>query len=225
MQRNRTMPLKLVVLISGRGSNLAAIAQAIDSGACNAQLALVVSDRKDAAGLEFARARGVPTALVSLGDHTDRAGWDAALAATVAHAQPELVVLAGFMRVLGPAFLARFPRRVINVHPSLLPLFPGTHGPAKALAAGMRVSGCSVHIVDAGVDTGPIIAQAAVPVVPGDDVAALHERIQQAEHRLFPRVIAAIAAGTIELSPELRVRAPPPAETTLFSLEPSHITP
>jgi phosphoribosylglycinamide formyltransferase-1 len=111
------------------------------------------------------------------------------------------------MRVVGSALLARFPRRIINVHPALLPLFPGTHGPEQAIAAGVRISGCTVHVVDAGVDTGPIIAQAAVPVLPNDDAATLHERIQRAEHELLPRVIDAIAQRAIVLEPALRMPA------------------
>jgi phosphoribosylglycinamide formyltransferase-1 len=201
------MVLKLAVLISGKGSNLAAIQHAIETGQCAARIQLVVSDRSAASGLEFAAARGLSTAIVSFRDHVERASWDHALAAAVAQSGSDLVVLAGFMRLVGPALLARFPRRIINVHPALLPLFPGTHGPEQAIAAGVRISGCTVHVVDAGVDTGPIIAQAAVPVLPDDEAATLHERIQHAEHALLPRVIDAIARGAIVLEPDLRVPA------------------
>jgi len=213
------MALKLAVLISGRGSNLAAILRGIDAGSCAAHVALVLSDRPGAPGLELARERGIATAVVRLQDHPDRAAWDRALAERAAEAEPELIVLAGFMRLLGPAFLERFPQRVINVHPALLPLFPGKAGPADAIAAGMRVSGCSVHVVDSGVDTGPVIAQAAVPILPDDDAERLHARIQRVEHVLLPRVIDAIARGAVTLGPELCVHAPPDPASTLYSLE------
>jgi phosphoribosylglycinamide formyltransferase-1 len=199
------MALKLAVLISGKGSNLAAVQEAIDASHCDARIALVVSDREGAAGLEFARARGLPTKIVSLREHPDRDAWDRALTTEVATSSPDLVVFAGFMRLVGKAFLERFARRVINVHPALLPCFPGTDGPGQALRAGVRVSGCTVHVVDSGVDTGPIIAQAAVPVLPSDDAHALHTRIQRAEHMLLPLVIDAIARGAIVLEPELRI--------------------
>lgn len=212
------MTIKLTVLISGRGTNLAAIVSAIDAGTCDAQIQLVVSDRADAAGLDLARERGLPTQIVRMSDHPDRAAWDAALLAAVAPSEPDLVVLAGFMRLLGRAFIERFQQRVINVHPALLPLFPGTTGPAQAIEAGVRVSGCSVHLVDHGVDTGPVIAQAVVPVMPNDDAQALHARIQRVEHVLLPRVIDCIARGEIELQPFLRVHHLPDADSALFSL-------
>jgi phosphoribosylglycinamide formyltransferase-1 len=212
------MVLKLAVLISGRGSNLAAIQQAIEAGQCAAQIRLVVSDRKGAAGLEYAAAHGLPTSTVNFRDHGERASWDDALASVVAATGADLVVLAGFMRVLGAALLTRFPRRIINVHPALLPLFPGTHAPEQAIAAGVRVSGCTVHVVDAGVDTGPIIAQAVVPVLPSDSAGSLHERIQTAEHALLPRVIDAIARGTITLEPEVRIQATTHSSEMLLSL-------
>jgi phosphoribosylglycinamide formyltransferase-1 len=212
------MTLKLTVLISGRGTNLAAIVRAIDAGSCDAEIQLVVSDRVDAVGLELARERGIATQVVRMRDYPDRAAWDKALVETVAQAQPELVVLAGFMRLLGRVFIDRFRQRVINVHPALLPLFPGTTGAAQAIDAGVRVSGCSVHLVDNGVDTGPVIAQAVVPVLPSDDAQALHARIQRVEHVLLPRVIDAIAHGTIELQPALRVHSLPDSDTALFSL-------
>ena len=212
------MTLKLAVLISGRGTNLAALARAIEARTCDAQIELVVSDRADAPGLAWAQARGLRSAVVRMRDYADRAAWDKALLATVAQAEPELVVLAGFMRLLGRAFIERFRQRVINVHPALLPLFAGTAGPAQAIEAGVRVSGCSVHLVDHGVDTGPVIAQAVVPVLPADDPQALHARIQRVEHVLLPRVIDAIACGAIELNPVLRVHSLPAADTALFSL-------
>jgi phosphoribosylglycinamide formyltransferase-1 len=193
--------MKIAVLASGRGSNLRAIAGAIDRGECSARLVAVVSDKADAAALAFATERGVATAVVPPKAHASRELWDAALAESVGSFSPELVVLAGFMRIVGASMLARFPQRIVNVHPALLPSFPGTHGARDAIAKGVRISGCTVHVVDAGVDTGPILAQAAVPVWPSDDEASLQARIQGVEHRLLPAVIDAIARGTITLGP------------------------
>jgi phosphoribosylglycinamide formyltransferase-1 len=199
--------MDIVVLVSGRGSNLKAICSAIDAGTCNANIIGVVSDRKKAAALDFADTRGIPTRVVSLRKGDDRELWNDALAETVGSLKPDLVVLAGFMRVLGAPLLEGFPGRIINVHPALLPAFPGHNGPQDALEAGVRISGCTVHIVDAGVDTGPIIAQAAVPVVDGDNAESLHARIQAQEHRLLPAVIHQIAIGAITLDP-LSVNTP-----------------
>ena len=199
--------MDVVVLVSGRGSNLRAICSAIDAGTCGAQIVGVVSDRKSAAALEFAEERAIPTRVVSLRKGDDRDSWNVSLAKEVAALEPDLVVLAGFMRVLGAPLLERFPGRIINVHPALLPSFPGHSGPQDALDGGVRVSGCTVHIVDAGVDTGPILAQAAVPVLVDDTAETLHTRIQVQEHRLLPRVIHQIAIGAITLDP-LTVRTP-----------------
>lgn len=196
-----------VVLVSGRGSNLKAICAAIDAGTCNANIVAVISDRKKAAALELAEGRGISTRVVSLRKGDDRDLWNESLADTVAQFEPNLIVLAGFMRVLGPPLLERFPGRIINVHPALLPSFPGHAGPQEALDGGVRISGCTVHVVDSGVDTGPIIAQAAVPVLADDTAETLHARIQVQEHKLLPRVIHQIAIGAIELDP-LRVNAP-----------------
>ena len=196
-----------VVLVSGRGSNLKAIFDAIDAGTCAIDIVGVVSDRKSAAALELAADRGIATRVVSLRKGDDRALWNQTLSEEVAALQPELIVLAGFMRVLGAPLLERFPGRIINVHPALLPSFPGHNGAQDALDGGVRISGCTVHVVDSGVDTGPIIAQAAVPVLPDDDAASLHARIQVQEHRLLPRVIHQIATGAISLDP-LRVNTP-----------------
>jgi phosphoribosylglycinamide formyltransferase-1 len=193
--------MDVVVLVSGRGSNLKAICSAIDAGTCHADIVGVVSDRKNAAALEFAEGRGIPTRVVSLRKGDDRDSWNESLTEEVASLEPDLVVLAGFMRLLGPPLLERFPGRIINVHPALLPSFPGHNGPQDALDGGVRVSGCTVHIVDAGVDTGPILAQAAVPVLAEDTADTLHSRIQIQEHRLLPRVIHQIAIGTITLDP------------------------
>lgn len=199
------MTLPIVVLISGTGSNLRAIHNAISKGHCDAKICGVVSDRKSAGGLAFAHDQGVTTRVVSMREYPDRASWDVALADVVASFSPSLVVLAGFMRIVGPAFIERFSNRIINVHPALLPLFPGAAGPQSAIEARVRLSGCTVHIVDQGVDTGPILAQAAVRVLPNDDAQRLHERIQIAEHQLLPQVIDAIARGDIELGDPPRI--------------------
>lgn len=194
---------RVVVLVSGRGSNLRALAEAIDAGACEAEIAAVVTDRAEGCdALRFASERGLETRIVAPRDYAERAAWDEALAAEVALHRPALVVLAGFMRILGPAMLDRFAGRIVNVHPSLLPAFPGKDAPGQAIAAGVRISGCTVHVVDAGVDTGPILAQAALAVRPGEDAASLHRRIQPLEHRLLPRVVDWIARGDILLAPE-----------------------
>jgi phosphoribosylglycinamide formyltransferase-1 len=197
-------PLQLAVLASGRGSNLGALLAAIDAGRCAAAIAGVLSDREDAAALELARSRRLPTRVVAPRAHADRSAWDAALATEIASLGPDLVVLAGFMRIVGPHVLARFPRRIVNVHPALLPAFPGLDAAQQAVSAGARVSGCTVHLVDAGVDTGPILAQAAVPVRANDDGPRLHARIQRAEHALLPAVIHAIAVGALTLDPAPR---------------------
>lgn len=191
------MALSLTVLISGTGSNLGAVLAAIDAGRCAARVRAVISDRASAAGLALAAERGIPTTVVKLADYEGRAAWDAALTRAVQGTAPDLVVLAGFMKILGAELVAAFPKRIVNVHPSLLPAFPGTDAPAQALAAGVRITGCTVHFVDGGVDTGPVIAQAAVPVLAGDDAAALHRRIQRAEHLLLPAVIDALARGAL----------------------------
>ncbi len=188
---------RLVVLVSGRGSNLAALLDAIDAGRCAATVVAVLADRP-APALERAADRGIATATVPF-RRGDRDAWSAELADAVQAYAPDLVVLAGFMRVLAPSFVGRFRRRILNVHPSLLPAFPGARAPEQALAAGVAITGCTVHLVDEGVDTGPILAQAAVPVAADDDVATLHERIRRAEHRLLPAVVGAVASGTLAL--------------------------
>jgi phosphoribosylglycinamide formyltransferase-1 len=198
-------PLPIAVLVSGRGSNLRALVEAIEAGRCHARVVGVAADReKGCDALAFAAAHALPTRVVRPKEHPDRESWDRALTEAVAGWAPELVVLAGFMRIVRAAFLARFGGRTVNVHPSLLPAFPGLDAPGQAVAAGVRISGCTVHLVDAGVDTGPILAQAAVPVLPDDDAAALHARIQPVEHRLLPRVVDWIARGHLELGPPPR---------------------
>jgi phosphoribosylglycinamide formyltransferase-1 len=175
----------IAVLLSGSGTLLQSL---IDDPARRYDIAVVVADRP-APGLQRAEAAGIPTAVVAPGDHGDRAAWSDALADAVAMYDPDWVVSAGFMRILAPVFLDRFPQRVVNSHPALLPAFPGAHAVRDALAYGVKVTGCTVHLVDAGVDTGPIIAQQAVPVAPGDDERSLHERIKAAEWILLPGVV------------------------------------
>ncbi|MCS6856744.1 MAG: phosphoribosylglycinamide formyltransferase [Deltaproteobacteria bacterium] len=196
------MALRVVLLASGRGSNLVALAEAISKGQCDAEIIGVISDRHDAPALGEARRRGFATAVVPLSSFSTREEWDDFLTGAVERMKPELVVLAGFMRIVGPRFIAAFSPRIINIHPSLLPAFPGRHAVRDALAKGVRLSGCTVHIVDEGVDSGPIIAQAAVPVFPNDDENSLHARIQKVEHRLLPQVVNAIAQKVLELKPE-----------------------
>ncbi len=181
---------RVVVLVSGAGTNLAALLAAHREAAYGARVVGVVTDNPAAGGLALAREAGVPTAVVAPADFPDRAAWDRGLAEAVAVFSPDLVVSAGFMRILGAAFLERFPSRILNTHPALLPSFPGAHGVRDALAYGVRVTGCTLHVVDAGVDTGPIVAQEAVSVTPGEDVDALHERIKVVERRLLVDVIA-----------------------------------
>lgn len=202
--------MRVSVLVSGRGSNLKALVHAVEQGRCPVDISCVLSDREGAPALEFARERGIRTQVVRAKDYTERSAWDEALAAALLAEQPELVVLAGFMRIVGSAVLARFEHRLVNVHPSLLPAFPGTNAPEQAIAKGVSLSGCTVHLVDGGVDSGPILAQAAVPVLPGDDARSLHARIQSAEHQLLPAVVAAIAQGKLVpgLRPELRTTLP-----------------
>lgn len=184
---------RVVVLVSGTGTNLAALLAAHDDAAYGARVVGVVSDRAGVGGLDIARDAGVPTAVVAPGDFSDRAAWDAAMAQAVGVFSPGLVVSAGFMRILGAPFLERFAGRVINTHPALLPAFPGAHAVRDALAYGVRVTGCTVHVVDAGVDTGPIVAQRAVPVEPDDDEAGLHERIKAVERQLLVDVVGRVA--------------------------------
>lgn len=186
---------RVVVLISGGGSNLAALLAAHDDPAYGARVVGVVSDRADAGGLAIAREHGIAVAVVSPADFPDRPSWDAGLAEAVGVFAPAWVVTAGFMRLLGAPFLRRFAGRIVNTHPALLPSFPGAHGVRDALAHGVRVTGCTVHLVDEGVDTGPIIAQQAVDVLDTDDEATLHERIKTVERALLVDAVGRIARG------------------------------
>lgn len=188
-----TRPTRLVVLVSGAGSNLAALLDACADAAYGARVVAVGADRGGIRALELAAAAGVPTFVVAPQEHPDRAAWDKALAEAIGSYEPDFVISAGFMRLLGPAVLGAHAGRVLNTHPALLPSFPGTHGVRDALDYGVKVAGCTFHVVDAGVDTGPIIAQAAVPVEADDDEATLHERIKVVERRLLVEWVGRIA--------------------------------
>jgi phosphoribosylglycinamide formyltransferase-1 len=183
---------RVVVLLSGTGSLCAALLDAADDPAYPAQVVAVGADR-DAPGLEHARRRGLPTFVCALPEHPDRAAWDRALADAIAAHGPDLVVSAGFMKIVGSAVLDAYSGRLINTHPALLPAFPGAHAVRDALAAGATVTGSTVHLVDAGVDTGPVLAQREVRVEPGDDEASLHERIKTAERELLVETVAGLA--------------------------------
>ena len=189
------MPLRLVVLVSGSGTLLQALLDAGATGELDASVVAVGADRPDAQGLERATAAGVPTFVHPLVQGADRAAWDAELTRLVAAPDPDLVVSAGFMKLVGADFLARFGGRMINTHPALLPSFPGAHAVRDALAHGVTVTGTTVFLVDEGVDTGPILAQEPVRVLPGDDEASLHERIKTVERRLLVDTVNRIARG------------------------------
>ncbi len=171
--------------MSGTGTNLQALLDACGDPAYGAAIIAVGADRPEIEGLARAERAAVPTFVLRVPDFPDREAWDRALAERVGEYQPDLVVLAGFMKLVGPAFLSRFGERTVNTHPALSPSFPGMHGPRDALAYGVKVTGCTLFIVDKGVDTGPIVAQRAVPVLDGDDEAALHERIKVAERDML----------------------------------------
>ncbi|SCE93513.1 formyltetrahydrofolate-dependent phosphoribosylglycinamide formyltransferase [Micromonospora coriariae] len=174
---------RIVVLVSGSGSNLQALLDAAADPAYGAQVVAVGADRDGIAGLDRAAAAGVPTFVERVRDHDTREDWDRALTAHVAKHQPDLVISAGFLKLVGPHFLAAFGDRYLNTHNTLLPAFPGIHGPRDALAYGVKLTGATLFFVDAGMDTGPIVAQVAVPVLDSDDVETLTERIKEAERR------------------------------------------
>lgn len=187
------------VLASGSGTNLQALLDACEAPDFPARIAVVLSNRPKAFALERARRAGIPTEVVLRRDHPSRADWDAAAVSRLQAYGVEWVCLAGFMKIVTPTFLASFPDHVLNIHPSLLPAFRGLHAQAQALAAGVRVAGCTVHLVDAGTDTGPIIIQGAVPVLQGDDEDALKARILSVEHRVFPLALRWAAEGRLSL--------------------------
>lgn len=193
---------RVAVLISGRGSNMASLIAAAQEPDYPAEIVLVASNRPEAGGLGYAAECGIPTRALDHRAYPDRAAFDAALHAELEAAGIELVVLAGFMRIFSAGFVEAWAGRMINIHPSLLPLFKGVHTHEQALAAGVRLHGCTVHYVVPELDAGPIIAQAAVPVRPGDDADALAARILVQEHRLYPAALALVAGGRVRLEGE-----------------------
>jgi phosphoribosylglycinamide formyltransferase-1 len=198
--------MRVVVLISGRGSNLEAILRAVQEFGLPVEMARVISDKADAVGLKIAAGFGVRTSVVEKGSGPDASKeFETSLLKVIAAEEPELVVLAGFMRILPSGVVAAYPNRIINIHPSLLPSFPGLRAQRQALRAGVKFAGCTVHFVINAVDAGPIIAQACVPVLPGDTEDSLSARILKQEHRLLPAVVAAIAAGKIPLGGPVRI--------------------
>jgi phosphoribosylglycinamide formyltransferase-1 len=200
------MNARLVVLVSGAGTNLQALIDASRDPAYGAAVVAVGADRGGIAALGRAQAAGIPAFTRKVGDFPDRDAWDDALAAACAEHRPDLIVCAGFMKLLGKAFLGRFAGRCLNTHPALLPSFPGMHGVRDALAYGVKVSGCTVFLVDEGVDAGPVLAQAAVPVRDDDDEAALHERIKVAERALLVGTVGRMAREGWSVSDDRKVR-------------------
>jgi phosphoribosylglycinamide formyltransferase-1 len=200
--------IALGVLVSGTGTNLQAILDAIGSGKLDARVAVVVSNVPGAGALQRARDAGVKTAVVDHTQYSDRRAFDAAVVEALRAHGVELVVLAGFMRLVTDVLLDAYPMRIVNVHPALLPAFPGLHAQKQAVDYGVRVSGVTVHLVDAGTDSGPIVAQTAVPVLDGDDEESLRVRILKEEHALLPRVLQWFAEGrvTVEPAPGKRAR-------------------
>jgi phosphoribosylglycinamide formyltransferase-1 len=190
-------PLRLVVLISGRGSNMAAIARACAAGHIGARIVRVIADQPEAGGIALALQLGLEVAVVARSRYADRAAFEAALGAALDAAAPDLIVLAGFMRVLSPEFAARYAGRMLNIHPSLLPAYRGLHTHERVLAAGEREHGATVHYVTAELDGGPPVLQARVPVLPGDTPASLSARVQEQEHIIYPKVIGWIADGRL----------------------------
>lgn len=189
----------IVILISGRGSNMQAIVHAARKGKWPVRIAAVISNRADAAGLAFARQHQIPTIVVPSRDFADRAAFDSALRQEIDRHSPDLLVLAGFMRILTPGFVEHFAGRMLNIHPSLLPSFPGLHTHRQALAAGVKVHGATVHFVTADLDHGPIVAQQAVPVLPEDDEASLAARVLGVEHQMYADAVRAFIDGRLHI--------------------------
>ena len=204
------MTRRLGVLISGRGSNLQAILTAIHRGDLDAEVAIVLSNKADAPGLAYARAAGVASEVLDHRQFRARTEYDAALVERLRAHDVGLVCLAGFMRLLGPAFLRAYPHAILNVHPSLLPAFPGLDAQRQAIAHGVKVAGCTVHFVDEELDAGPIVLQQAVPVLPGDTADSLAARILDEEHRTYPQAIAMVLAGGWRIEGRRFVEAPRP---------------
>ena len=210
--------ISLVILISGRGSNMASLLAAANAGELPARIVGVISSRPDAQGLQTAALRGVPTRVVDYRLFAERQQFDAALAEAIDGFAPDLVVLAGFMRILGGDFVRHYGGRLINIHPSLLPAFPGLHTHRRALAEGVRIHGCSVHFVTPDLDHGPIIIQAAVPVLDQDDEAALAARVLVQEHRVYPLAVRWFAEGRLRLQDgRVQLDSPQSGEAVLIA--------
>ena len=208
----------VVILISGRGSNMEALLAAVARGELPVRVAAVISNRPDAKGLETAAAQGVPTAVVDHKAHAGREAFDAALAECIDGYAPDLVVLAGFMRILTEGFVRHYEGRLLNIHPSLLPSFPGLHTHQRALEEGVRIHGCTVHFVTPALDHGPVVVQAAVPVLDGDDEATLAARVLQQEHLVYPLAVRWFAEGRLTLEGgRVRLAAERPLPATLIS--------
>ncbi|CAG0963195.1 phosphoribosylglycinamide formyltransferase 1 [Geobacteraceae bacterium] len=200
--------LKIGVLVSGNGSNLQAIIDRIEAGALPAQIVCVISNKADVFALERAKHHGIPTHVLDHRSHAGREAYDTALVELLRSHGVGLVVLAGFMRIVTPVLLGAFPHAVMNIHPALLPAFPGLHAQQQALQYGVKVSGCTVHFVDEGTDTGPIIIQAVVPVLDDDTEETLSARIQKEEHRIYPEAVSLFAAGRLAVDGRRVVIAP-----------------
>lgn len=208
----------IVILISGRGSNMESLLQAVAAQALPVRVAAVLANRADAGGLATAAAAGIATRVVKHQGFADREAFDAALAEAIDAFAPDLVVLAGFMRILSDAFVRHYAGRLINIHPSLLPSFPGLHTHQRALDEGVRVHGCTVHFVTPALDHGPIIVQAAVPVLDGDDAASLAARVLAQEHRVYPLAVRWFAEGRLRVvDGRVSVAAPQAADGALIS--------
>jgi len=205
----------IVILISGRGSNMQAIAEACRAEGWPARIAAVIANRPDATGLAWAASQGLTTACVDHRAYADRASFDAALATAIDRHQPDLVVLAGFLRILTDGFVTHYAGRLLNIHPSLLPAFPGLATHAAALAAGVKAHGATVHFVTPQLDHGPIVAQAVVPVLPGDDAATLAARVLEQEHLLYPRAVRWFVEDRLVLTAAGRVEFNGSVEPTL----------
>lgn len=189
---------RLGILLSGRGSNFQAIADAVDSGRLDAEIAVVISNRPDAPGIEAARERGLKAQVIA-SKNQDREIYDRLLVTELRNHGVELICLAGYMRILSGFFIREFPHRILNIHPSLLPAFPGLDAQHQAIEHGVKFSGCTVHFVDEGLDSGPIISQAIVPVLDGDDADSLSARILAEEHRIYPEAIGLVLSGKFRI--------------------------
>ena len=214
----RRGPARFVILISGRGSNMQALVQACAAEAWPAEIAAVIASRADAEGLAWAAGQGIATAAVAHRDYPSREAFDAALAERIDAYDPDWVLLAGFMRVLTPGFVQRYAGRLVNIHPSLLPAFPGLHTHAQALAVGVQAHGCTVHYVTPVLDHGPIIAQGVVPVLAGDTPESLAARLLGMEHRVYPQVARWLAEGRVRLGADQRVEVEGVAQR-LFAMQ------